>query len=238
VLLCTEAAAEGLNFQFCGALVNYDMPWNPMRVEQRIGRIDRLGQRHSVIRIFNLYYDDTVEADIYSVLGERIGSFEGVVGPLQPILAKVSGTISRAVLEGRASSAEARAALAREVDREADEAAVGIDIDEAADTTLASADRPLSPVTMDDLDRVIRRPELLPDGYSIKPLRPREYSLTVPGEQALRVPTDADYFERHADSVVLWSPGSAAFPADGQLVSERARWPEGAALGAILDGMG
>ena len=47
VLLCTDAAAEGLNFQFCGALVNYDMPWNPMRVEQRIGRIDRLGQKHA-----------------------------------------------------------------------------------------------------------------------------------------------------------------------------------------------
>ena len=51
ILLCTDAAAEGLNFQFCGALVNYDMPWNPMRVEQRIGRIDRLGQKHDVVRI-------------------------------------------------------------------------------------------------------------------------------------------------------------------------------------------
>ncbi len=47
ILLCTDAAAEGLNFQFCGALVNYDMPWNPMRVEQRIGRIDRVGQQHA-----------------------------------------------------------------------------------------------------------------------------------------------------------------------------------------------
>ncbi len=45
LLLCTDAAAEGLNFQFCGALVNYDMPWNPMRVVQRIGRLDRVGQR-------------------------------------------------------------------------------------------------------------------------------------------------------------------------------------------------
>ena len=57
LLLCTDAAAEGLNFQFCGALVNYDMPWNPMRVEQRIGRIDRLGQKYPVIRIINLHYD-------------------------------------------------------------------------------------------------------------------------------------------------------------------------------------
>ena len=84
VLLCSEAAAEGLNFQFCGALVNYDMPWNPMRVKQRIGRIDRLGQAHATIRIFNLHYEDTVEADIYRVLRERIRLFEGVVGELQP----------------------------------------------------------------------------------------------------------------------------------------------------------
>ena len=91
---------KGLNFQFCGALVNYDMPWNPMKVEQRIGRIDRLGQKHSEIRIFNLHYQDTVEADIYQVLSERINLFEGVVGHLQPILAKMSGTITRAVLEG------------------------------------------------------------------------------------------------------------------------------------------
>ena len=112
VLLCTEAAAEGLNFQFCGALVNYDMPWNPMRVEQRIGRIDRLGQRHATIRIFNLHYRDTVEADIYRALARRIRLFGGVVGPLQPILARVSGTIIKAVLEGRASTDEGREALA------------------------------------------------------------------------------------------------------------------------------
>ena len=89
VLVCTDAAAEGLNFQFCGALVNYDMPWNPMRVEQRIGRIDRLGQRLSDIRIINLHYEDTVEADVYRALRSRISIFEKVVGGLQPILAKL-----------------------------------------------------------------------------------------------------------------------------------------------------
>ena len=82
VLLCTDAAAEGLNFQFCGALVNYDMPWNPMRVEQRIGRIDRLGQRHGIIRIINLHYEDTVETDVYRALRDRIGLFQSVVGRL------------------------------------------------------------------------------------------------------------------------------------------------------------
>ena len=98
VLLCTDAAAEGLNFQFCGALINYDLPWNPMRVEQRIGRIDRLGQKYPKIRIVNLQYDDTIETTVYKVLKERIGFFTSVVGRLQPILSGVSQRISAAVL--------------------------------------------------------------------------------------------------------------------------------------------
>src|SRR5207302_3735565 len=72
ILMCSDAAAEGLNFQFCGALVNYDLPWNPMKVEQRIGRIDRLGQRFPEIRIVNLHYNATVEADVYKALRRRI----------------------------------------------------------------------------------------------------------------------------------------------------------------------
>lgn len=93
VLLGTDAAAERLNFQFCGALVNYDMPRNPMRVEQRIGRIDCLGQTHSMLRIVNLHYEERVETDVYGALRERIGLFETVVGRLQPILALLPGTI-------------------------------------------------------------------------------------------------------------------------------------------------
>ena len=89
---------------------------------------------------------------------------------------------------------------------------------------------------MDDLDRVIRRPELLPDGVSVQPLRPREYSLTVQGHRApLRVTTDADYFERHADSVVLWSPGGEGFPADWPPASEHQRWNQDTTLRGILD---
>ena len=239
ILLCTEAAAEGLNFQFCGALVNYDMPWNPMRVEQRIGRIDRLGQRHPIIQIFNLHYRDTVEADIYRALAKRIGLFHGVVGQLQPILAKVSGTITQAVLEGRASTDDGRAGLTAEVDREAAEAAPGIDIDAAADTTIALTDRAASSVTMDDLDRVIRRPELLPDGYTVQPLGQREYSLTVHGRaSAIRITTDADYFKRHADSVELWSPGGNGFPADWPPVSEHEQRTKDTTLRGILNETG
>lgn len=98
LLLCTESASEGLNLQTCGVLFNYDMPWNPMRVEQRIGRIDRIGQRYTTVRIHNFYYDGTVEAKVYKKLRDRINAFATVVGNLQPILAKVPTFIERAVM--------------------------------------------------------------------------------------------------------------------------------------------
>jgi superfamily II DNA/RNA helicase len=62
LLVCTDAAGEGLNLQFVGVLANYDLPWNPMKIEQRIGRIDRLGQERPVIRVLNFAYKDSVNA--------------------------------------------------------------------------------------------------------------------------------------------------------------------------------
>jgi SNF2 family DNA or RNA helicase len=98
ILVCTDSASEGLNLQECGALINYDLPWNPMRVEQRIGRIDRIGQRHDEVTILNYSYEDTVETDIYDRLDDRIGLFENVVGEMQPILSGVSQQIRDATL--------------------------------------------------------------------------------------------------------------------------------------------
>jgi len=98
ILLCTESASEGLNLQTCGVLFNYDLPWNPMRVEQRIGRIDRIGQHYPTVTIHNFYYDGTVEAKVYRKLRDRIGAFESVVGNLQPILAQVPTFIERATM--------------------------------------------------------------------------------------------------------------------------------------------
>ncbi|WP_237402083.1 helicase-related protein, partial [Francisella tularensis] len=116
ILLCTDAAAEGLNLQFCGALINYDMPWNPMRVEQRIGRIDRLGQLYDNIKIINLHYEDTVESDIYLALRERIGLFSQYVGKLQPILATLPKSIANAALSNRSGQEQQRATLVSELD--------------------------------------------------------------------------------------------------------------------------
>src|SRR5262249_30558380 len=97
ILISTEAGGEGRNFQFCHLMVNYDLPWNPMRVEQRIGRLDRIGQKHPV-RIYNLYCQDTVEERVLDVLQHRIGLFEESVGSLDPILGEVERDIERLVL--------------------------------------------------------------------------------------------------------------------------------------------
>ncbi len=213
VLLCTDAAAEGLNFQFCGALINYDMPWNPMRVEQRIGRIDRLGQNHQTIRIVNLHYSDTVETDVYRVLRNRIGLFETVVGRLQPILAQLPRTISQTVLSGRDRDARERANVVDAIKRQADEAeGRGFDIDAVTEDELIMPERSISAVTMDDLDRVIGSVDLMPPGVDVQPMGRREYGFLAPGmTERLRVTTDAAYFEEHAESMELWSPGNALF---------------------------
>ena len=85
ILISTEAGGEGRNLQFCHLLVNYDLPWNPMRVEQRIGRVDRIGQEHEV-KIFNFCVRGTIEERILEVLDRRIRIFEETVGGLDPIL--------------------------------------------------------------------------------------------------------------------------------------------------------
>ena len=86
VMLATRVAGEGLDFEFCSAVVNYDLPWNPMEVEQRIGRIDRFGQREEMIRILNFHTPGTIETDIIARVHHRIGVFTSSIGELEPIL--------------------------------------------------------------------------------------------------------------------------------------------------------
>lgn len=218
VLVCTDAAAEGLNFQFCGALVNYDMPWNPMRVEQRIGRIDRLGQRFSDIRIINLHYEDTVEADVYRALRGRISIFEKVVGGLQPILTRLPRLIEESVLSPRTDSGEKRDDTLRALDNVI---AAGEDsslnLDEFADEDLEVPDRPDPAITLSDLRSILDRPNLLPLGTEASRLNEKDYRY-VDGHlpRAVRVTVDRDFYDMHADSVEFWTPGSPTFPALGR----------------------
>ena len=86
VLLSSEVGSEGIDLQFSRVVINYDLPWNPMRVEQRIGRIDRLGQKSDTIKIVTLLLRDTIEEVILERLYERIGVFKELIGELEEIL--------------------------------------------------------------------------------------------------------------------------------------------------------
>jgi superfamily II DNA or RNA helicase len=86
ILVATEVASEGVDLQFCKVLINYDLPWNPMRVEQRIGRIDRLGQVADKIHIWNLFYKETIDERILGRLLERLGIFKSSLGDPEPII--------------------------------------------------------------------------------------------------------------------------------------------------------
>jgi SNF2 family DNA or RNA helicase len=88
VMVATEAGGEGINLQFCHHIINFDLPWNPMRVEQRIGRVHRLGQTNDV-HIFNLSTQGTIEEHILNLLHEKINMFETVIGHLDVILERL-----------------------------------------------------------------------------------------------------------------------------------------------------
>lgn len=86
ILLSSEVGSEGLDMQFCNSMVNYDLPWNPMVVEQRIGRIDRFGQKSPTVNIYNVIVADSIQEDIYIRLLDRIGIFRGTIGDIEAIL--------------------------------------------------------------------------------------------------------------------------------------------------------
>ena len=99
VLLCTDAAAEGLNLQTADLLINFDLPWNPAKVEQRIGRIDRIGQKYQEIFVANYAYAGSAEERVYGRLLSRLTEAGLIVGPQQIALLPVSEADFRA-LEG------------------------------------------------------------------------------------------------------------------------------------------
>lgn len=121
ILISTEAGGEGRNFQFAHVMVNYDLPWNPMRVEQRIGRLDRIGQKKPVI-IYNLASKNTLEERVLEVLEERIKVFEESVGSLDPILGDLEKDIERIVMQHSESLDSGFEQLDRDVEKAVAEA--------------------------------------------------------------------------------------------------------------------
>ena len=108
VLLSTEVGSEGLDFQFCDSVINFDLPWNPMRVEQRIGRIDRFGQTEPFVDVVSFFVEQTIDTRILERLYRRIRVFEESIGELEPILGPVIQKLQTEVFTSRLSGEEQR----------------------------------------------------------------------------------------------------------------------------------
>jgi len=205
VLLCTDTAAESLNFQFCSAMINYDIPWNPMRLEQRIGRIDRIGQVKPIIRIVHLFYRDTAEHDAYQAMQDRIDDFTEHVGALQPILeANLEGIIARSVWD-EADPRDIRQAV-RDL-----QPAVGFDLDDLAAAAPERQD-PAPRLALDDLTYVLNHSQWFPDGYEVEGAGPNHWRITGPTGQQHIVTTDRQAHDYGAGTVGFFGPGHDAFP--------------------------
>jgi SNF2 family DNA or RNA helicase len=106
VLLSSEVGSEGIDLQFCRTVINYDLPWNPMKVEQRIGRVDRLGQKSEFVRVINLYYRHSIDEQIYGRLYTRLEICERALGGFESVLGKEIETITGLLLKGALDDTE------------------------------------------------------------------------------------------------------------------------------------
>ena len=208
ILLCTETASESLNLQFCSAVVNYDVPWNPMTLEQRIGRVDRIGQRRKRVEAVNLFYENSVERRAYQAMEERLEGITGNVGWYRPILHNKVTQLIREAQSGERNYADAD--IARLLDSALAEAP-GFDID-SVNSELERAGDLQSGLTMEGLTGALTNPGLLPVGWSAVPAGADHWLVSKPDGSEYRVVTKRAAHEYAGGRVEFWAPGSPAFP--------------------------
>ena len=119
ILLSSEVAAEGVDLQFSSLLVNYDLPWNPAKIEQRIGRIDRIGQQEEQILIWNLVYEDSIDDRVYTRLLDRLGAFRQALGSMEAVLGEEVRKLAYELLSHKLTP--------EQMDRRIDSSAVAIE---------------------------------------------------------------------------------------------------------------
>lgn len=190
ILLSSEVGSEGIDLQFCRVLVNYDLPWNPMRVEQRIGRLDRLGQDADKITVWNLFYADTIDDRIYARLYARLGIFESALGGLEAVLGDQIQRLTSELLSGRLTPEQEatridQTALAIENVRRQEE-----QLEDQATNLVAYGDYILNQVkAARELNRVITGADLEP--YVLDFMRERypgcDFRLIDPGDRTYEV---------------------------------------------------
>jgi len=208
ILLCTESASEGLNLQTCGVLINYDLPWNPMRVEQRIGRIDRIGQKYEEVWIRNYFFEGTVEAIVYQRLSDRIDWFEDVVGQLQPILHQVARTIENvAMLRGKERKKRLDEEIAAIREQVESRELSGLDLDSYVDDQVGAVQERPVPVTLQQLERILVESKSVGGLFEAHPEIAGAHMLSW-NDQQVPVTFDRSVFDKHPNSVQLLTYGN------------------------------
>jgi ERCC4-related helicase len=210
ILLCTDSASEGLNLQTCGVLINYDMPWNPMRVEQRIGRIDRIGQELPEVWISNYFYKDTIEDQIYFRLQDRIQWFEVVVGELQPILAEV-GEITRrlAMLSPTEREIELDNEIRKLKNRIQERNFEALDLDQIVQADIDNL-APTSPVTLEQIEDIFTKSQVTSTLFTAHPEIEKAYFLQWENA-SYPVTFSGEVFDQHPDTLRMLTFGAPLF---------------------------
>ena len=193
VLLGTDSMSEGLNLQTAGRLINYDMPWNLMRVEQRIGRIDRVGARYREIRVTNYFYADTVEQRVYEGIAGDYSDFTDIVGNAQPVLGAIEKTIEQLALADTVDQGtETEDAIGEIKNDLAGLAAQPVQSRDLGDTPeiIGNIGRPpmlLGFVTLAELEAALTSNELTCDRFAPVDGRPGVYRLALPKDVPAQV---------------------------------------------------
>ena len=205
ILICTETAAESLNLQFCTALVNYDIPWNPMTLEQRIGRIDRIGQTRQTIDVINLFYAETAEYDAYRIMNHRMKAIEENVGPYRPIM---QPNVERIIANAHRTGASP-ADLEKELEGITASVTMNLDL---LNTEIEDRSAVAPEITIVDLTRILNKPELMPEGWTAAPAGTNHWRVTNPDGKQWTVTTNRQAHDYAPDRVEWWGPGSLSFP--------------------------
>jgi hypothetical protein len=209
-LVCTDAASEGLNLQAAGALINFDLPWNPSKVEQRIGRIDRIGQELGVLPIVNLYLKGSIDQRVYRALAQRCGLFERYVGPMQPVL-----SLAMRMLAGRDHiDEELLADLARKIENDPTVTEAFPDDD--------PSDLPVERSLVGPRDTEVLLAAL--DGTGIE-IRAETNTRHLIGDGPLRIVTDASAVPSHLEAACVDGPDARQWALLRQLQRPGERLP-------------
>jgi hypothetical protein len=182
ILLGTDAMSEGLNLQTCGRLINYDMPWNFMRVEQRIGRLDRIGGQPTV-EVTNYFYAKTVEEQIYKGIAKNFDWFTQIVGDAQPVLAAVEQAMTTAAM---ASPGVKRDKIIADQVAAIEEQAIAasddpVKLSDIADTAVEAPPELHPAVTLDDLRDILISNPLTARRFDAIDGRPGVWKLDLKG---------------------------------------------------------